>query len=399
MNITNIIELDKKYYMNTFGDRTPVCFTHGQGINLWDTNGKKYYDFLSGIAVNVLGHAHPDLVDSISQQAQRLIHCSNLYYIKEQALFAEKIVENSCADKVFFSNSGAEANEGAIKLARKYFKDKGINEKYEIITLVNSFHGRTMATLAATGQEKYQKAYTPLLPGFKHIPLNDIEALTSAIDEHSCAVMLELIQGESGVHPVSQQYIDNLVSLCKEKDLLLIVDEIQTGIGRTGCLFAYQHFNIEPDIFTLAKGLAGGVPIGAVCAKENVAAAFQPGDHGSTFGGNPLACAAGLAVLNTIEKNNLVENAKLMGLYMREQIENLKEQNSLIHQIRGIGLMIGIELNKGKAVELKNLLFDWGILVGSVGDSVIRILPPLILTKQDIDIFINALNDSLKALS
>lgn len=391
MNLNDIIEMDKKYYMNTFGNRIPVCFQYGKGINIWDTDGKKYYDLYAGVAVSALGHSHPALVKAIKEQAEKFIHCSSIYYIEAQAKLAKILVENSCADKVFFGNSGAEANEGAIKLAKMYAGKNGSPEKYEIITLINSFHGRTLTTIAATGQEKFQKPLLPLTPGFKHVPINDIGALKEAITDITCAVMVEPIQGESGVNLTTIQYMKDVRKLCDEKGLLLIFDEIQTGMGRTGKLFAYQQYGIEPDIFTLAKGLAGGVPIGAVCAKDNVAKAFAPGDHGSTFGGNPLACAAGLAVFETILKDHLVENAGDVGDYLIKRLQELAVKHNLISEVRGMGLMVGIQLSEEKAVEIKNKLMEKGFLVGSVGSSIIRVLPPLIITKQDIDLFIDAL--------
>jgi len=393
MKLSETIEMDSKYYMNTFGARTPVCFEYGKGIKLYDTEGREYYDFLGGIAVNALGYGHPALVEAIKSQAEKLIHCSSLYYIESQAKLAKLLCENSCADRVFFANSGAEANEGAIKLARIYFKKKGMPEKYGIITLKNSFHGRTLATVAATGQEKYQKPYAPLIPGFKHVPMNDINALEAAIDSNTCAIMMELVQGESGVNPASREYVSAVAEICKEKGLLLILDEIQTGIGRTGKLFAYQHYGVEPDIFTLAKALAGGVPIGALLARESVAAAFEPGDHGSTFGGNPLACTAGLAVMETIIKDNLAANAEHAGNYLKSCLEKLALKYNIISQIRGIGLMIGIQLSVDKASEVKGRLFEKGFLTGSVGARIIRLLPPLIITDKDIDAFITAFEE------
>ncbi len=395
MDLHEIMEMDSKYYMNTFGARTPVCFEYGKGIDLYDGQGRQYRDFLGGIAVNVLGHGHPALVEAVSTQAERLIHCSSLYYIKSQAMLAKILVENSCADRVFFANSGAEANEGAIKLARIYFKKRGMPEKYGIITLKNSFHGRTLTTVAATGQEKYQKPYAPLIPGFKHVPINDMEALKAAVDNETCAVMMELVQGESGVHPLDVSFVKAVRELCDEKGLLLIIDEIQTGIGRTGKLFAYQHYEVEPDIFTLAKALAGGVPIGALCAKEQTACAFEPGDHGSTFGGNPLACSAGLAVMNTLLKENLTSNSEKMGQYIKEKLTVLSEKYDIIADVRGIGLMVGIELTQDKALIIKNRLLEKGYLVGSVGAFIIRLLPPLIITKDHIDAFTKALDDAL----
>jgi acetylornithine/N-succinyldiaminopimelate aminotransferase len=395
MNLNEIIQLDKKYYMNTFGDRTPACFQFGKGINLWDMNGKKYYDFLSGIAVNALGHSHPKLVKAISDQAEKLIHCSSLYYIESQAKLAKVLVECSCADKVFFANSGAEANEGAIKLARIYFRKKGMPEKYEVITFEKSFHGRTLATLAATGQKKYHKPYTPLTPRFSSVPLNDLDSLKNAITDSTCAVMLEPIQGESGVNPAQVGYMKDVRKLCDEKGILLIFDEVQTGLGRTGKLFGYQHFGIEPDIFTLAKALGGGFPIGALCAKDFVAQTFEPGDHGSTFGGNPLACSAALAVMDVILNDGLVENSKKMGNYFMEKLALLAGKYSFIIEIRGKGLMIGIQLSIDKAAEIKNKCFDKGYLVGTTGSSILRILPPLIVTTQDIDSMIETLDGVL----
>lgn len=392
MNLNEIIEMDKKYYMNTFGSRTPVCFQYGKGINLWDTDGKKYTDFFAGIAVNSLGYAHPAIVNAIKEQSEKLIHCSSVYYVEAQAKLAKVLVENSCADRVFFGNSGAEANEGAIKLARIYFKKNNQPDKYEIITLKNSFHGRTLTTVAATGQEKYQKPYAPLTPGFKHVALNNLSELEASITDITCAIMIEPIQGESGVHPATVEYVKGIRKLCDEKGLLLIFDEIQTGIARTGKLFAYEHFGVEPDIFTLAKALGGGVPIGAICAKEHVAKAFEPGDHGSTFGGNPLACAAGLAVLKSIEDEKIVENAEKMGTYLITQLKDLSKKQQVITEVRGLGLMIGIQLSTDNAAAIKNKLMDKGYLVGNVGSSVVRLVPPLILTKADIDDLIIALD-------
>jgi len=394
MRLNEIVELDKKYYMNTFS-RAPVCFERGEGMYLWDIDGKRYTDLLAGIAVSALGHSHPALVQAISDQASKLIHCSNLYYIEYQAKLAQLIAENSCADRVFFANSGAEANEGAIKLARLYYRKKGYPEKYEIITLEKSFHGRTLATLAATGQAKYQKNYSPLTPKFQSVPINDPEALEKAVTPNTCAVMIEPIQGEGGVNPTTYEYMRGVRELCDQKDILLIFDEVQCGLGRTGKLFGYQHYDVETDIFTLAKGLAGGFPIGALCARDFVASAFEPGDHGSTFGGNPLACRAGYAVLSTILNEKLCENSERMGQYLMDSLNGLKKDNPMIREVSGKGLMVGIELAKpvAKAVNMKCL--EQGFLVGNVGDSIIRLLPPLIITKKEIDEFIPVFSDIL----
>ncbi|MCX8131290.1 MAG: aspartate aminotransferase family protein [Clostridia bacterium] len=395
MDLLDIMKMDQEYFMNTFGSRTPVCFTYGKGINLWDTEGRKYSDFFSGIAVSSLGHAHPKLVNAIKEQAEKLIHCSNLYYIEPQSKLAKVIVENSCADKVFFSNSGAEANEGAIKLARIHFYKKGQPEKHEIITLTNSFHGRTLATVAATGQPKYQKPYYPLTPSFVNVPINDLASLEKAICSKTCAIMLEPIQGESGVHPLTPEYMKGVKKLCDKNGLLLIFDEVQCGIGRTGKLFGYEHFGIEPDIFTLAKALGGGVPIGAICAKKSVADSFEPGDHGSTFGGNPLACAAGLAVMDAMLNDNLIDNAHKAGNYFMEKLLGLKAKHSSISEVRGKGLMIGVELSIDKAKEIKDKCMIEGYLLGNVGSNVLRILPPLIVTEKDIDGIIDVLDKIL----
>lgn len=398
MKLQEVKNTDSKYYMNTFGARTPVCFEYGKGMKLYDSEGREYTDMLAGIAVNALGHSHPALVEAVKSQAEKLIHCSSLYYIESQATLAKVLAENSCCDRVFFSNSGAEANEGAIKLARIYFKKKGLAEKYGIITLKKSFHGRTLTTVAATGQEKYQKPYAPLIPGFKHVALNDPDALEAAIDDNTCAIMMEPVQGESGVYPADIQYIKAVRKLCDEKGLLLIFDEIQTGVGRTGKLFAYQHFGVEPDIFTLAKALAGGVPIGALCAKEQVASAFEPGDHGSTFGGNPLACAAGLAVMKTVLEEDISGHAREMGEYFKKELEKLAKKQSIIAEVRGLGLMIGVQLKENKAVEVKNRLFDKGFLVGSIGPDIVRLLPPLIIEKNDVDVFVEAFASVLSGI-
>ena len=398
MELNEIIAMDQQHFMNTFGKRTPVCFTHGKGTQLWDTQGRQYTDFFAGIAVSALGHAHPHLVGAIQSQAEKLIHCSNLYYIETQAKLAKKITEISCADKVFFSNSGAEANEGALKLAKIYFYKQGKPQKNEIITLVNSFHGRTLATVAATGQAKYQKPYLPLIPGIKNIPMNDLATLKAAITDATCAIMLEPIQGESGVNAMDEAYLKEVRALCDEKDILLIFDEVQTGLGRTGKMLGYQHFGIEPDIFTLAKALGGGVPIGAVCAKDRVAQAFEPGDHGSTFGGNPLACAAGLAVLETLEEEKLVENAEKMGKLLKDKLLALSQKHPVITEFRGKGLMVGVQLSQDIAVDVKDQCFEKGYLTGAVGKNILRLLPPLIVTAAEVEGFISTLDAILDEL-
>ncbi|MCC8168820.1 MAG: aspartate aminotransferase family protein [Oscillospiraceae bacterium] len=394
--LNEIIELDKKYYMNTFGDRLPVCFKSGNGIKLTADDGKEYYDLLGGIAVNALGHSHPKFIATLKNQLDKLIHTSSLYYIENQAKLAEKLVKSTCADRVFFANSGAEANEGAFKLAKIYFYKQGI-EKNEIITLDKSFHGRTLATVAATGQAKYQKPYKPLTPGFIQVEPNSYEAVEAAVTDKTAAIMIELIQGESGVYPMDKEYVQKLRQLCDEKNILLIFDEVQTGMGRTGHLFAHQMYGVEPDIFTAAKALGGGVPIGAVLASEKVASAFEPGDHGTTFGGNPLATAAGLAVLDIFEEEKLVENADEMGKYFKNQLEDLRAAHGdKITEIRSAGLLIGIELKEDIAKDIFGRLFKDGFLTSLCGGKTIRIAPPLIITKSDIDVFINELEEVLQ---
>lgn len=395
MDYKEIKELDEKYYFNTFGSRLPVAFEWGEGATLYDSQGQKYMDFVAGIAVNTLGYNHPALKEAIAKQVEKLLHCSNLFYIESQAQLAKTLVENSCGDKVFLCNSGAEANEGAIKLARKYFYSKNLY-KYEIITTLNSFHGRTMATLAATGQEKYQKPFEPMPTGFVHVPFNDIEAVEKAVSYKTCAVMVEPIQGEGGVIPATAQYMKALRKLCDDKGILLIFDEVQTGIGRTGKLFGYEHYDVEPDIFTLAKGLGGGVPIGAVVAKDFVASAMEPGDHGSTFGGNPLACSAALAVLSSVLKEGFLENVKAVGEYFTSKLLELKEKFPFIREVRGKGLMLGMELENtisGKKVVLDML--HKGFIINCTGNNTLRFVPPLIIEKEDIDALVENLKNSL----
>lgn len=396
--LDEIIALDKKYYMNTFGDRLPVCFTGGKGMKLIADNGKEYYDYLGGIAVNALGHGHPKFIAALKNQLDKVIHTSSLYYIENQARLAAKLAESTFADKVFFANSGAEANEGAFKLAKIYFYKKGL-DKTEIITLDKSFHGRTLATVAATGQEKYQKPYKPLTPGFIQVEPNSYEAVEAAVTDKTAAIMIELIQGESGVHPMDKEYVQKLRRLCDEKGILLIFDEVQTGMGRTGYLFAHQMYGVNPDIFTSAKALGGGIPIGAVCATAEVAAAFEPGDHGTTFGGNPFATAAGLAVFEIFEEEKLVENAKEMGKFFEEQLIDLQEKHGdKIKEIRAAGLLIGIELKPEIAKNVFNKLFEDGFLTSLCGGSTIRIAPPLIINKSDIELFVKELDNILKEM-
>lgn len=398
MTLDEIRELDKKYYMNTFGERTPLCFTEGKGIELTATDGKVYKDFFAGIAVNCLGYGHKRLTEELCDQVSKLIHVSNIYYGESQAKLAETIVENSCADRVFFCNSGAEANEGAIKLAKKYFVMRGHPEKREFITLKNSFHGRTLATVAATGQEKYQKPYKPLIEKFVHVEINNIDELKAAVNPNTAAIMVELIQGESGVHPMTREYLDAIVNICKENGIIFIADEIQTGIGRCGELFAHNYYGVEPDIFTMAKGLGGGVPVGGFAAKQKFADAFVPGDHGTTFGGNPLAMRAGCVVMDELLNNGVIDNAHKVGGYFFERLNDLAEKCGRIAEVRGVGLMIGIEFDDDIAKTASAKMRDKGYLVGTIGERIFRIVPPLIITKADVEEFVCALGDVLNEL-
>lgn len=395
MSLKQIMELDKKYYMNTFGDRIPLCFTEGNGIELTATDGSVYKDFFAGIAVCSLGYNHERLTRELTEQVKQLIHTSSVYYVENQARLAELLVKNSCGDRVFFCSTGAEANEGAIKLAKKYQVEKGNKNKIEFVTLKNSFHGRTLATVAATGQPKYQAPYQPLIEKFVHIDRDDISALENAVNENTAGIMIELIQGESGVNPVSREFAEKAAELCEQNDIALIVDEVQTGIGRTGKLFAYELYDLQPDIVTMAKGLGGGVPIGAFCANEKFASAFKPGDHGTTFGGNPLSTRAGLVVLDELVNGGILENVRETGTYLFDKLGQLADVNPQIADVRGQGLMCGVEFSEPIAKEIGEKLRTNKVLVGVVGDRVLRIVPPLVVTKSDIDYLINALKEAI----
>ncbi|MSM39239.1 MAG: acetylornithine transaminase [Geobacter sp.] len=390
MNGAQWIEKSDKYIMKTYG-RYPIVPVRGEGSILWDADGKRYLDFLAGVAVNSLGHCHPAVVKAIQEQAATLIHCSNYYQIPNQIELAELLCTHSFADKAFFCNSGAEANEAAIKLARKYSRDTYDNpERYGIITATDSFHGRTMATVSATGQAKVQKFFDPLLHGFQHVPFNDAAALASAVTPTTCAVMLEPIQGEGGVNVPDSGYFQAVREICDRNNLLLIFDEVQVGMGRTGKLFAYEHFGVTPDIMTLAKALAGGAPIGTMLARDEVAAAFTPGTHGSTFGGNPLVTAAGIAAVRTILEDGLLNRAEEMGEYLLGELEGLKKRFSVITDVRGIGLMIGMGLTvPGADIVAKG--HERGLLLNVTHDSVLRFVPPLVVTKQEVDEMIGIL--------
>jgi len=374
--------------------RFPIVITRGQGCTLWDDEGRSYTDFVAGIAVCNLGHAHPRISKALIKQADTLWHVSNLYYTVPQVELAKWLVQHSFADRVFFCNSGAEANEAAIKLARKYFKEKGQNRRFKIIAMERSFHGRTMATLSATGQDKIKKGFEPVLEGFSFVPFNDIDALKNHIDSETCAVIVEPIQGEGGVRCPDPEYLKAVRQLCDETGTLLIFDEIQTGIGRTGRLFAYEHFAVEPDIMTLAKALANGLPIGAMLATEAAAAAFGVGSHASTFGGTPVVSAASLEVFKVLEEENIVDRCSKIGAYFKERLLWLKSRHESVADVRGLGLLLGMKLKmKGEAVV--NTCLEKGFLINCIQENILRFIPPLIIAKEEIDALMACLDEVL----
>ena len=392
MDSAQWIARSERVIMKTYG-RYPIVPVRGLGCELWDADGKRYLDFLAGVAVNNLGHCHPRVVKAIQEQAATLIHCSNYYQIPQQIELAELLCAHCFADQAFFCNSGAEANEAAIKLARKYSREHFGPQRYRIITAADSFHGRTLATVSATGQEKVQRFFDPLLHGFAHVPFNDLAALEATLTPETCAVMLEPIQGEGGINVPSLEYLRGVRRLCDEKQLLLIFDEVQTGLGRTGKLFAHEHFGIAPDIMTLAKALAGGAPIGTMLARAEVAAAFTPGTHGSTFGGNPLMAAAALAAVRTLLEEGLLDQAMSRGAYLTLKLEQLKARYGFVQQVRGIGLMIGMSLAipGGDIVKQGHAR---GVLLNCTHDTVLRFVPPLTVSEAQIDRKSTRLNSS-----
>ena len=375
--------LDRLHIINTYNRQpeTTLLLKRGQGVYVWDEQDKRYLDFVCGLAVNNLGHCHPQIVSAICQQAQQLMHTSNLYYTEPQIRLAERLVKNSCAEKVFFCNSGAEANEAAIKLARKYGKQKK-GEAFEIITAHRSFHGRTLATVTATGQPKYHKGFEPMLPGFRYAEFNNLQSFADQINDKTCAILVEPVQGEGGVYPATAEFLQGLRHLCDEYDLLLIFDEVQCGMGRTGKIFAYEHYGVEPDVFTLAKALGGGLPIGAMCVKAKAAEILAPGEHASTFGGNPVVCAAANTVLDILLADGFLEQVKYLGDYFQQKLAQLSSPR--IVSIRGLGLMIGLEIN-GDGAKVVSLCQEQGLLVNCIGGKTLRFLPPLIATEADFD--------------
>lgn len=383
-------DLGEKYVMKTYS-RFPLTFVKGDGMYVYDENGKKYIDFVAGIAVNSLGHNHPKLVKAISEQASKLIHISNLYYTEPQVNLAQKLVENGSLDKVFFCNSGAESIEAALKLARKYGSKTG---RQEIITMNQSFHGRTFAAVTATGQDHYHEGFGDMFPHIKYADFNDIDSVKSAVTDNTIAILMEPVQGEGGIRPANKEFLQAVRELCDEKDILLMFDEVQCGVGRLGTLFAYQTFGVVPDIMSTAKGIAGGIPCGLMMAKANVAESFAPGDHASTFGGNPLATAAGNVVVDEL-LNGLLDNVKTHGKYLREKLDAIASKHSdLVKDVRGIGLMQGIELNK-PAGEYIAKAIDMGLLLVGAGKFIIRFVPSLIVSKEDIDMAMEILDKAL----
>ena len=388
-------ELEHQYFMHTF-NRVPVTLVKGQGARVWDEDGREYLDFVGGWAVNSLGHCHPRVAEATAEQAHTLVQTSNQFYTVPQLQLAELLVQNSCLDKVFFCNSGAEANEGAVKLARRYGK-LNLNGAYEVITAMNSFHGRTLAMTAATGQPKFQQPYLPLPSGFINVEYNNIEAIKAATTNQTCAVMLEPVEAEGGVNIPDDKYLAEVRAWCNQKGILLILDEIQTGIGRTGTLFAYQQYGIEPDIMTLAKGLGSGVPIGAFMAKDEVCV-FAPGEHGSTFGGNCLTCATAYATVKYIIDNDIAGNAKKVGSYFITRLKGLKQKFDFITDVRGRGLLIAVEFNSDIGQEVLMACLEGGLLVNRLKPNALRFMPPLIIGNQEVDEAVGILDKALSSI-
>ncbi len=374
--------LEKQYYQGTF-KRYPLTLVRGEGVHVWDSDGKVYLDFVAGIAVNVLGHCHPAIVEAVQYQVTQLVHVSNLYYNMRQIEMAELLAQCSGGMRSFFSNSGAEANEGAFKLARKYGRLKR-NGAYEIISMDNSFHGRTLATTAATGQPAYHATWAPIPDGFKQVSFNDLDAVKKATSDKTVAILVEPVQGEGGVWPASKEFMQGLRAWCDEQNLVLISDEIQAGMGRTGKFFSWENFGARPDIITMAKGLAGGVPIGAMLTGPRTDL-FVPGDHGTTFGGNPIACAAGIATITTILEQDLVQNAKMMGDYWASKLQRFSEKYDFIDAPRGLGLIRALNVKNDLAFVIVEKAREHGLLLNNLGTKTLRMIPPLILTKADID--------------
>jgi len=393
------ITLADKYMFQTYG-RFPVTLVRGEGCRVWDEEGKEYLDFVGGIAVCALGHSAPLVSRALEEQSKTLVHVSNLYYTRPQAELARLLVGHSFADRVFFCNSGAEANEAAIKLARRYGKERLGPDRHVIVSMDNSFHGRTMATLSATGQMKIQAGYDPLLKGFRFVPFNDLQGLDSAVDDSVCAVMLEPIQGEGGVVCPDPDYLSGVSRLCKERNVLLIFDEVQVGMGRTGLLFAHEHYGVTPDIMTMAKALANGLPIGAMLATEDLSQLFGPGSHATTFGGTPLVTAVSFAVLKSLLEDGWIDHCGVVGAYFKEKLESLARRYSFINEVRGKGLIIGMEMDRSGAPVVNECMKE-GFLINCVQENVLRFIPPLIVQEEEIDLLVDTLDrvfDKLKKI-
>jgi acetylornithine/N-succinyldiaminopimelate aminotransferase len=393
MTTEELIRLSGQYIVNTY-KRFPLVLVRGAGAKVWDSDGREYLDMAGGIAVCSLGHAHPKVTAAIQEQAARLLHVSNLYHIEPQIRFARMLVEQSFADKVFFCNSGAEANEAAIKLARKYGHER-LGGRYELITMRDSFHGRTLATITATGQEKFQAGFSPLPEGFKYVPFNDLPALEASIGDKTCGVLLEPIQGEGGVKVPDAGYLRGVRDICDRHGILMLLDEVQVGVGRTGTLFAYEQSGVRPDVMTLAKALGNGIPVGAMLTTDRIASAFQPGSHAATFGGNPLAMAAGIAVFETILGEGILANCRRVGSHLIARLLRLQGSHDCIREVRGRGLMIGVELT-GDAAEVVRHCMARGLLIITSGSgNVLRFVPPLIITEADADHAVTILDEVL----
>lgn len=383
--------------MRTY-NRLPIELVRGDGTRVWDSTGKQYLDFVAGLAVSGLGHGHPAVVAAIREAAGGILHTSNLYHIGPQAQLAERLTQLSGFDRAFFANSGAEVNEGAIKLARRYGQRDG-GKRHKIVSALTSFHGRTLGALAATGQPKYHAGFAPMPAGFDYVPLNDIEALQAIVDDETAAIMLEPIQGESGVRPCEPEYLRAVRELCDERGVLLIFDEIQTGLGRTGRMFAFEHFGVRPDIMTLAKALGGGIPIGALLATEQVAGAFEPGVHATTFGGNPFACRVALAVLDVIIGEDLPAAAARAGTRLREGMQTIGREPGVVSEVRGYGLMLGVQLEGIAAPKVMAACQERGLLINAIGDSVLRLLPPLNVTDAEVDEAVDIIGQALRVVA
>jgi len=393
----NIIQLTEKHVAGTYS-RYPIALVKGKGSRVWDKSGKQYIDFVSGLAVNNLGHCHPSVVAAIKKQAKKLIHVSNLYHIEPQSQLAEKLTSLSFADKIFFCNSGTEAIESAIKLARKYFFDQGQSGRTEIITMHNSFHGRTLGSLSATAQKKFHIGFKPLLPGFKYIPFNDLQSARKAITQKTCAILVEPIQGEGGVNIADPSYISGLKKLCQKNGVLLIFDEVQSGFGRTGKLFAYELYKTKPDIMTMAKALGGGIAIGALAGTNRVMKSFVPGTHAATFGGNPLACSAALATLKVITGKNFLNKVNASGIYFLKRLKKIARKIPIVKEARGTGMFLALELDQ-PGHEIVIDCMNRGFLINCIQQNVLRFIPPLTISRKDIDSLISVLSESLIKLN